>query len=267
MAEMFDTLRERLLAAGIAPRHVGRYVAELREHAADLTADGVAAGLTQPEAATQAATRLGTPDDLAQAMIRRGDFRSWSAKAPWAVYGIAPLVAVAACYGLALAALIGILVSHRPYPGAHPILPPWFGSAAATLGYLHSLVLPLLIGGRVAWMAARQRMPALWPCVALLIIAIIGGAGVSEVRMPQEPGGFIDLVVGWSFICPYVNLDMAVRHAVVILLLTLVPYLTHHRWAHHIWTHHIWRTAVPPAGDTTVAGQSVDLDSIPLIKT
>lgn len=257
MPDIFIPLRERLLEAGIAPRHVHRYVAELREHAADLTADGVAAGLTRPEAAAWAASRLGTPDDLAQAMIRRGDFRSWGAKAPWAVYGIAPLVGVAACYGLVLAALIGILVAHRPYPGAHPILPPWFGTATATLGYLHSLVLPLLIGGGVAWMAARQRTPALWPCVALLIIAVIGGAGVSEVRMPHEPDGFIELVVGWSFICPYVNLDMALRHTVVILLLTLLPYLSHH----------IWRTAVPAAGDVTAEDQGTDLDSIPLIKT
>ncbi|MEE3623609.1 hypothetical protein UCD39_06340 [Nitrospirillum sp. BR 11752] len=262
MPDIFTPLRERLLVAGIAPRHVQRYVAELREHAADLTADGVAAGLTRPEAAAWAASRLGTTDDLAQAMIRRGDFRSWGAKAPWAVYGFAPLAGVAACYGLALAALIGILVSHRPYPGAHPILPSWFGTATATLGYLHSLVLPLLIGGGVAWMAARQRMPVLWPSVALLIIGIVGGAGVSEVRMPTEPDGFIELVVGWSFICPYVNLDMALRHTVVILLLTLVPYLTH-----HIWTHHICRAAVPTAGDVTAGDQGTDLDSIPLIKT
>ncbi|MEA1674782.1 hypothetical protein [Nitrospirillum sp. BR 11163] len=235
MPDLFRALGERLLTAGIAPRHARRYVMELREHAADLTAEEMAAGLPLRQAEARALDRLGGEDVLAQALLRRGDFRSWGARAPWAVYGIAPLLGVLATYGLALGAIVGILVTHRPAPGAHPMLPPWFGAATMTLGYLHNLVLPLMIGGALAGMATRQRMPALWPSVALLIVGIVGGAGVAEVQLPKVPDGYVELVVGWSFICPYVNLDTALRHIAVILLLTLVPYLA--------W--HVWRKAVP----------------------
>jgi len=37
-------LEERLLRAGVAPRHVRRYVAELRDHLADLRAEEERAG-------------------------------------------------------------------------------------------------------------------------------------------------------------------------------------------------------------------------------
>ncbi|MEC4591061.1 MULTISPECIES: hypothetical protein [Nitrospirillum] len=235
MSDLFHALRERLLTAGVAPRHARRYVMELREHAADLTAEEMATGLPLREAQALALKRLGGQEVLAQALLQSGEFRSWGARAPWAVYGIAPLLGVLATYGLALGAIVGILVAHRPAPGAHPILPPWFGAATMTLGYLHNLVLPLLTGGALAWMATRQRMPALWPSVALLIVGIVGGAGVAEVQLPKVADGYVELVVGWSFICPYVNLDMALRHIAAILLLTLVPYLA--------W--HIWRKAVP----------------------
>ena len=39
MAMWLRELRERLLRAGVAPRHVRRYLTELREHWADLTAE------------------------------------------------------------------------------------------------------------------------------------------------------------------------------------------------------------------------------------
>jgi hypothetical protein len=39
MSKQFDKLRERLLRAGVAPRHVHRYLNELSDHLADLTAE------------------------------------------------------------------------------------------------------------------------------------------------------------------------------------------------------------------------------------
>jgi hypothetical protein len=238
MRDLFHALRERLLTAGIAPRHARRYVAELRDHAADLADEERAAGLSPAEAEARALARLGGQEDLVQALLRCGDLRSWGAKAPWAVYGIAPLLGVMTIYALALATFVGIFEAHRPAPSAHPVLPGWFATAAITLSYLHNLVLPLLIGGGIACMATRQRMPALWPSLALLVVGIVGGAGVSEVRLPKGPDDYVELVVGWSFLCPYVNLDSAFRHIAVILLLTLVPYLA--------W--HVWRKAVPRPG-------------------
>jgi hypothetical protein len=49
MALLFDELRERLLRAGVAPRHVRRYLRELSEHLADLRAEEERAGKSTSE--------------------------------------------------------------------------------------------------------------------------------------------------------------------------------------------------------------------------
>jgi hypothetical protein len=41
----FNTIRENLLRGGVAPRHVRRYLAELDDHLADLTARETDAGV------------------------------------------------------------------------------------------------------------------------------------------------------------------------------------------------------------------------------
>src|SRR5580698_9487683 len=99
----FSRLSERLLHAGIAPRHVRRYARELSDHFDDLVREEKGGGAGRELAETRALSRLGNDDDLANAMLSRPELRSLTARFPWAVFGIAPLVipllsAVAALY-------------------------------------------------------------------------------------------------------------------------------------------------------------------------
>jgi hypothetical protein len=59
MPKPLRELRERLLRAGIAPRHVWRYLRELTEHLADLRTEEIAAGHSPAEAENAALARLG----------------------------------------------------------------------------------------------------------------------------------------------------------------------------------------------------------------
>ena len=63
----FETVREQLLKAGIAASHVNRYIVELREHLADLTAKERADGA--PDATAKARTLMG--GDLPQLRCRQ----------------------------------------------------------------------------------------------------------------------------------------------------------------------------------------------------
>ncbi|MGO8720256.1 MAG: permease prefix domain 1-containing protein [Acidobacteriaceae bacterium] len=69
MPKPFYELRERLLRAGVVPRHVRRYLAELTDHLADLRAEEERAGRSRAEAESAALVRLGGIDDLSRAMI------------------------------------------------------------------------------------------------------------------------------------------------------------------------------------------------------
>src|ERR1700727_2851694 len=102
MAKLFNELRERLLHAGIAPRHVRRYLTELADHLADLRAEEERSGLSRTDAESAALHRLGSIDDLARAMIDQRQFQSWCVRAPWAIFGIAPLLLLAGAWWIAL---------------------------------------------------------------------------------------------------------------------------------------------------------------------
>jgi len=102
MVKRFRELREYLLRGGIAPRHVRRYLTELSEHLADLTAEEERAGRSHAEAETVALQRLGGVEELARTMIERRELHSWTARVPWAVLGAGPVVALVCGWGLAL---------------------------------------------------------------------------------------------------------------------------------------------------------------------
>lgn len=102
MAKPFYELRERLLRAGVAPRHVRRYLAELTDHLADLRAEEERAGRSRADAEAAALVRLGSMEDLARAMIGKRQLQSWSARAPWAMFGLAPVSLLAGAWFVAL---------------------------------------------------------------------------------------------------------------------------------------------------------------------
>jgi len=179
MPKPFDELRERLLRAGVAPRHVRRYLAELADHLADLTNEELHAGRGRADADSAALVRLGTMEELAQAMISRRDCQSWCARAPWAMFSLAPLFSLAAAYfGAAFYLWCGwnLLLSEADTPfGVH--LQPIYGIANLYFqaGKFFYIVAPFLAGWGIAILAARQRLKAIWPITAMLLIAWMGG--------------------------------------------------------------------------------------------
>src|SRR4051812_45095156 len=107
----FGRLSERLLRAGIAPRHARRYVRELSDHFDDLVRAEQAGGAVGEAAETRALSRLGSEDDLAQAMLSRPELKSLTSRYPWVVFGLGPFVMVALGLVAALFLEFGFLQS------------------------------------------------------------------------------------------------------------------------------------------------------------
>ena len=81
MLEHQESLRERLLRGGIAPRRVARLLRELDDHCEDLYGAALQRGLRPAQARARAREELGTADNIAQALLARPELRSWSARA------------------------------------------------------------------------------------------------------------------------------------------------------------------------------------------
>jgi hypothetical protein len=188
MPRLFDEIRERLLLAGVAPRHVRRYLSELGEHLDDLRAEEVRAGRSREDAESAALARLGGVEELSRAMIERREFQAWCARAPWATFGLAPLLVLAGAY---LAACLILWSGWRIFlPGADS---PFVRIDGLTIVYfgigrdLYSYS-PVLIGWGLALVAIRQRVRAVWPAVGMAVMALIAGTAQVHAGHPVAAG-------------------------------------------------------------------------------
>src|SRR5215472_6039524 len=102
MQPEFEALRQRLLCAGIAPRHVHRYLAELRDHFDDLVREEIARGKDRSRAEAEARSRLGDDTVLAATMLEQPGMRSFTASYPWATFILGPIAMLIGALGLTL---------------------------------------------------------------------------------------------------------------------------------------------------------------------
>lgn len=208
----FDRLSNRLLEAGIAPRHVRRYRRELSDHFDDLLREEIAGGAARELAETRALSRLGTEEDLAQAMLSRPELKSLMSRFPWAVFGLGPIAL------LALSILGGLyfevwLIDHTgPVFRLFSVMGPSPASARiATRVYTiyNTLIVfggPLLFAWLFAWMGTRQRMRPAWIATGVVLICVLGGlqnvifydTGCVGCGVLLIQSGFLDGIVWWD---------------------------------------------------------------------
>jgi hypothetical protein len=226
VTKSFNELREHLLRAGVAPRHVRRYLTELADHLADLTAEEERAGRSRADAESAALVRLGGMDDLAKAMISQRQFQSWCVRAPWAMFGLAPPFVLAGAY---VVPLFLLLLGWKMFlPGTDtPFGVRLYGFANLYFQAARALYFgtPILIGWGIGLIAARQRLKAVWPIAGLVLIALIGGTAAVSASRTGVPGGFghisLNLTLGQTDpLLPY-----GLLHSLAILTLTVLPYL------------------------------------------
>jgi hypothetical protein len=225
-----DELRERLLRAGVAPRHVRRYLAELRDHLADLTAEEERAGHSRAEAESAALLRLGGMDDLAKAMIERRELQSWSARAPWAMFGLAPLLYLAGAYFVACFIL---------WSGWKMFLPGADTPFGIRMNAIYSLeniyfqtgkmiyfTAPILVGWGVDLLAIRQRLKAVWPAAGLVLIAWVGATARIQASRTAVPSGLGHIRMSFFTLgSTGQTISEGLLHALVIFTVAALPWL------------------------------------------
>jgi hypothetical protein len=224
----FSELRERLLRAGVAPRHVRRYLGELADHLADLTAEEERAGRSRADAESAALSRLGSPDHLAAAMIGKPQLRAWPARAPWAAFGLAPLCLLAAAYLLACVYLwVGwqtfLPAADTPFGG--PARGPIYGfeNLYFQAGKFFYIGAPLLVGWGIALVAARQRLRAAWPLVGWALVAWMGATARITASRTLVPHGLGHISMGF-FVPGADAVASSLLSALVMLLAGALPY-------------------------------------------
>jgi hypothetical protein len=183
----FETVREELLRAGIAPRHASRYVTELREHLADLTARERASGLGDRQAADRALTLMGTDAVLTQAMIDKGIPRSLAARAPWATFAMVPIVLFAAVLCVTALSMMHLL---SPVAGLAPSdMSQSYVELIALVSFVVNYVVGPLLAAVCIAVALRQRLASRWMWVGLALIAVLSALLGFHMSVIAPEGG------------------------------------------------------------------------------
>jgi hypothetical protein len=219
MADLdFGAMQERLLRGGVAPGHVRRTIAELRDHHAELVAEATGHGATPEQATAQAWARLGDEDALVGEVLRRPELRSWAHRWPWAIYGLGPLVVLVVGIVAALVALFVPVYLHRNGRGWSP---PWIRSLAVVTRELAMYGLPLIVAASVCRAAVRRRASLPWPMLGVILVSLVGGALDLQIRWPAGPGQPGALSIGLSLLPPFPNLGTMFARSTASCLLVL----------------------------------------------
>jgi hypothetical protein len=228
MEKPFRELREQLLRAGIAPRHIRRYIAELEEHWSDLVTEGERTGRTRKDAESAAFARLGGVDNLAQAMMGRPEFRSCCARAPWIMFSLGPLLVLGLAY---LILCCYLWLGWRIFlPGADTP----FGSYNSGPVYSPSNVYfqagrfcyfwaPVLVGWIIAFTAARQRLKSKWLVLGLALLAWMGGTAEIHASHATIPGGLGH--ISMNFFAFHGPAQQSFYALLMIFCISALPYL------------------------------------------
>jgi hypothetical protein len=222
----FEALRETLLKAGIAPRHVRRYVRELDEHLDDLTAQQRAGGYEGEDAEMRARALLGEDRELAAAMLEQKSLRSITARAPWLVFLLLPPV-LAAVIGLVLYAAVYFIGYGAARISALLPLPEsgltTFSTAA--MRAVQVLAAPAM-AALLVLLAERQRLKPAWPLLGIALLVLLTPLFAAHF------GPHHKLQIGYGLVIP-IRWSVATRFWPVVLshILAVSPaaWLIHRR--------------------------------------
>jgi hypothetical protein len=207
--ERFDELRERLLRAGVAPRHVRRYVAELRDHFDDLVREEMDGGATRDAATLAARARIGSDDKLSDVMLARPGVRSMTARYPWAAFGVGPLLMLAFVVASALFIQGGLISWSPPIPQWSI---PWVRLSFDVLNWLTTYAAPLAIALILVVIGIRQRMSSGWILLGLAIVCVVGGFHEIGAIWSTEPAQPSELALSFALAPPFPR-DMLIAGA------------------------------------------------------
>jgi hypothetical protein len=198
MRLQFETLREKLLRAGIAPRHVRRYLGELDNHLEDLANEERAKGRSRDDAEAVARARLGADDALAAALLARPGLRSVTARYPWAVFALGPIALSFIVLMAAVFVEVGFFnlltaLTGGPREGPDPA---WLKVITWIWNTLFTYAAPFVIAWLMFVVGQRQRVAGLWLLVGIAVACIAGGFHWVEVTWHDQGGG--ELSVGFE---------------------------------------------------------------------
>jgi hypothetical protein len=158
---------------------VKRYLRELNEHLSDIAEAQASAGHDAPAAAAHARAALGSDEALTDAMLKRRDFRSLTARFPWLVFGVLPVLALSLVMPWHILVLAVLKTLSAP-----SVFPTLEGMVLFTGNFILVPAIVLLF----VFIAWRQRLSLVWPILSTAIVLILSPHWDNQPVADLPPG-------------------------------------------------------------------------------
>ena len=189
--EKLEEVSRRLAESKLPRAYIRRFMDELTDHFHDFMEDNMNASLSTE----RIASRLGRPDELADAAVVTYKRRTFFGRHPMAkflVFGVSPLFAmlaafVAACFGvIALGSICeqcGVRLADRAYlGGASPTTVTW------TLSVLTTIIPAALLTVAYCYYAKRSGVSKRWMAASCGVLAFLAMLPIQNVLFSDLPG-------------------------------------------------------------------------------
>ncbi len=226
-------LAQRLLRAGVAPRHVRRSVEELRAHRADLLAQLSADGLDAAEAGRVVDARLGSADAFYAATIARPELLALPWRRPGLVFGVLPVVAFVLLILCCILLTVGVAQLAEPVYKTRGFVPVAFRVTGELMRLTILWGVPLAVAALCALVAVRCRLRPWWPAFGMLFVALLGAGTTMRVTWASE-GARGMLEAGYGFPGTFIR-------SLAVIAVVLLPYL--------LWSYRRTRSRDPQADE------------------
>jgi len=220
--QQLSLLGEQLLRSGVAPRHVRRYLRELRDHYDDAVRDELKKGASQAAAEETAAIRLGDSERLIQSALARPELQSRLARYPGLAFGAGPVL-------LWVVLFVSVFLLFAELALSTERMSVMYGAMI-----FFARVAPVVLALGLLVIAFRQRLPLLWPIVGSAIVAVLAGTlNITFWPAPSvaESGlGISSSLLPFFFDAPFLGpaqpgvLAQGLMRALLTMALALVPF-------------------------------------------
>jgi hypothetical protein len=185
LSARFSDVGERLLRAGVAPRHVRRAVREMTDHFDDIVIELSKSGWSHEDAEVEAVARL-NPDALLAAAIARPELHSWARRWPIASCTVFPL----AVYMAFVVGSIALVV------GGVTVFDHTLGMKLASSRELQQFAtfslsgitwaIPVFAAGTFSSLMLARRMSVAWTVVGATLVSLVGATMNAGLVLPPN---------------------------------------------------------------------------------
>ena len=192
-SQPFESLRLALLQAGVSPRYVRRYCAELSDHHHMLVEENRSAGLTPEEAVVDARRQLGDQETLFRSVVVHRAALSFARRRSVITFLVLPIPALFATKTMiVVCSVVADLVASR-----------WSVLSMGWMNLLRPIVrmvleygAPLVVALLYCTLAHRRGCRPSWALLSALLIGFVAGCVQFEMREAVFDVGFVRAGVG-----------------------------------------------------------------------